>query len=254
MSRFTGPDAQRRSPRFADLADALRMPYRDGFVRVESSLWSPLMARFFFCFDWPESRKGRQSLVLMESVTIEVVSCLPGKARFGDRDRTIPTFSMLTDMAWAHLPTLTPSCKGSCTSRGPAILAVARPNLSTGLFRQVRFPFFANNIGKTLSQPERRLIRAYVKWVGDVTMFAHHPLKESGLYTDLFVPRVWTLFEAKASTARRSLREAVGHPTSGPTERTSILRRCTIGQYRDELVMMARRWASASEPARRSAG
>ena len=77
-------------------------------------------------------------------------------------------------------------------------------------FPPVRFPLFANNIGKTLSQPEKRLIKAYVKWVGDVTMFAHHPLKQTGLYTDLFIPRCWTLFEAKASMARRTLREAVG--------------------------------------------
>lgn len=77
-------------------------------------------------------------------------------------------------------------------------------------FPPVRYPLFANNIGKTLSQPERRLIRAYVKWVGDVTMFAHHPLKQTGLFTDLSVPSRWTLFEAKANTARRTLREAVG--------------------------------------------
>ncbi len=51
---------------------------------------------------------------------------------------------------------------------------------------------------------------AYVRWVGDVTMFVHHPLKETGLYTDLFVPKCWTLFEAKSSTSRRALREAVG--------------------------------------------
>jgi len=77
-------------------------------------------------------------------------------------------------------------------------------------FPSRRVPFFANNIGKTLSQPEKRLIMAYVEWIGDVTMFVHHPLKESGLYTDLFVPRCWTLFEAKSSIARGILREAVG--------------------------------------------
>ena len=85
-------------------------------------------------------------------------------------------------------------------------------------FPTVRFPLFANNIGKTLSQPEKKLIKAYVKWVGDVTMFAHHPLKQTGLYTDLFVPRCWTLFEAKASTARRTLRD--GH---GPARSSSHL-------------------------------
>jgi hypothetical protein len=72
------------------------------------------------------------------------------------------------------------------------------------------YPLFANNIGKTLSQPEMDLIRAYATWVGDVTMFVHHPLKETGLYTDLFIPRRWTLFEAKASTQRKVLRGALG--------------------------------------------
>ena len=73
-----------------------------------------------------------------------------------------------------------------------------------------RYPFFSNNIGKTLSQPERELLRAYVTWVGDVEMFAHHPLKESGLFTDLFIPRCWTLVEAKASVMREVLRGAIG--------------------------------------------
>ncbi len=73
------------------------------------------------------------------------------------------------------------------------------------------YPLFADNIGKTLSQPERCLIRAYTRWVGDDSMFGHHQaLKKSGLYTDLFIPRCWTLFEAKASMGRRTLREAIG--------------------------------------------
>ncbi len=73
-----------------------------------------------------------------------------------------------------------------------------------------RYPLFANNIGKTLSQPERELIRAYTKWIGDITAFAHHSLKETGLYTDLFIPSRWTLFEAKSSIRRTVLREAIG--------------------------------------------
>lgn len=62
----------------------------------------------------------------------------------------------------------------------------------------------------TLSQPERQLIRAYVTWVGDVDLFEHHRLKEPSLFTDLFIPRRWTLVEAKASTDRKTLRQAVG--------------------------------------------
>ena len=83
-------------------------------------------------------------------------------------------------------------------------------NSSPQPFPSRHYPLFSNNIGKALSQPERRLIRDYVSWVGDVGMFVHHPLKETGLYTDLFIPRRWTLLEAKASMARRVLREAVG--------------------------------------------
>lgn len=77
-------------------------------------------------------------------------------------------------------------------------------------FPSRQYPLFANNIGKTLSQPERELILSYVNWIGKVDLFAHHPLKHTGLYTDLFIPRCWTLFEAKASTLRRTLREAIG--------------------------------------------
>ena len=77
-------------------------------------------------------------------------------------------------------------------------------------FPSYHLPFFSNNIEKTLKQPERRLILDYVNWVGDVEMFADHPLKESGLFTDLFIPRCWTLIEAKASLQRRALRESIG--------------------------------------------
>lgn len=70
--------------------------------------------------------------------------------------------------------------------------------------------FLAKTIGTSLSQPERRLVEAYVKWVGDETLFGHRRLYGSGLYTDLFIKRCWTLIEAKASTERKALREAVG--------------------------------------------
>ena len=88
-----------------------------------------------------------------------------------------------------------------------------KPPISTGhnQFRPRLHALFANNIGQTLSQPERGLIRAYTSWIGDTSMFGHHKaLKKTGLYTDLFIPRCWTLFEAKASTGRRTLREAIG--------------------------------------------
>jgi len=79
-----------------------------------------------------------------------------------------------------------------------------------GRFPRRSYPFFSKNIDKTLRQPERRLIRAYATWVGDITMFVHHALKGTRLFTDLFIPRCWTLIEAKATTDRRVLREALG--------------------------------------------
>jgi hypothetical protein len=85
------------------------------------------------------------------------------------------------------------------------------PSLTTGKpFPARHYPFFADNVGKTLNQPERKLIQAYARWVGDFTMFVHHALKNTGLYTDLFIPRCWTLLEAKSNINRRTLREAIG--------------------------------------------
>lgn len=77
-------------------------------------------------------------------------------------------------------------------------------------FPSRHYALLAGNVSETLRQPERALIQAYSRWVGDVRMFVHHPLKESGLFTDLFIPRCWTLIEAKAATERRVLREAIG--------------------------------------------
>ena len=71
-------------------------------------------------------------------------------------------------------------------------------------------PFLADNTSMSLDQPERRLVQAYATWVGDVRMFVHHPLKETGLVTDLFIPRRWTLVEAKANLRRGTMREAIG--------------------------------------------
>lgn len=79
-----------------------------------------------------------------------------------------------------------------------------------GLAPRRRYPFFANNIGKSLSQPERALIRAYVSWVGSEEPFEHHYLPGPGLYTDLFYRPRWVLVEAKISVSREILRAAMG--------------------------------------------
>jgi hypothetical protein len=70
--------------------------------------------------------------------------------------------------------------------------------------------FFSNNIGKTLQQPERELVRDYVEWVGDAEQFEHHFLRTERLYTDLFIRRSWALVEAKENSGGRTLREAIG--------------------------------------------
>ena len=73
-----------------------------------------------------------------------------------------------------------------------------------------RYPLFANNIGKTLSQPERCLIQAYTSWVGDISRFAHHPLKESGLYTDPLYTGLLDPVRGKSVDAQEDPPEAIG--------------------------------------------
>jgi hypothetical protein len=71
-------------------------------------------------------------------------------------------------------------------------------------------PFFANNIGKSLRQPERELIQAYVDWTCTEQFVGHYHLRGPGVYTDLFLPARWTLFEAKAAIHRETIRSALG--------------------------------------------
>jgi hypothetical protein len=70
--------------------------------------------------------------------------------------------------------------------------------------------FFANNIGKTLRQPERELIESYVVWTRSKQLVGHYHLRGPGVYTDLFLPARWALFEAKAIVRREVIRSALG--------------------------------------------
>jgi hypothetical protein len=73
-----------------------------------------------------------------------------------------------------------------------------------------RYRFLANNVAKTLSQPERNLLRAYECWIGTDDFFEHRALPERGLYTDLFIRPSYTLVEAKATINRWAIRTAIG--------------------------------------------
>lgn len=72
------------------------------------------------------------------------------------------------------------------------------------------YPFFARSLGLSLSQPERKLVRDYVAWIGNEDSFGHTYLSGPKLYSDLFVRSCWALVEAKASVDRTVLRTALG--------------------------------------------
>lgn len=74
----------------------------------------------------------------------------------------------------------------------------------------LRHPLLADNVGKTLKQPERELIAAYTCWIRREESFEHHYLRGPRLYTDLFFRPRYTLFEAKSYVDRPTLRMALG--------------------------------------------
>lgn len=71
-------------------------------------------------------------------------------------------------------------------------------------------PFSGGVPGLDRDHPESRLVRRYVKWVGSPDHFPHARALPDGGYTDLFNTTRWTLFEAKASSEDRRVREAFG--------------------------------------------
>ena len=76
---------------------------------------------------------------------------------------------------------------------------------------EVRFhTVLANNVAKSLSQPERALIGRYTEWIGRSDLFGHRYLPGPRLYTDLFIRPLYALIEAKSVIDRRTLRTALG--------------------------------------------
>lgn len=71
-------------------------------------------------------------------------------------------------------------------------------------------PFGGSIPGRSHSDPEARLVREYVEWLGANDEFRHDYLRSERLYTDLFDKRYWRLIEAKLSCDRRNLRTALG--------------------------------------------
>ena len=75
----------------------------------------------------------------------------------------------------------------------------------------LRFKAFSGGVpGLDRDDPESRLVRRYVRWIGSESHFPHAQALSDGGYTDLFNTTRWTLFEAKASSDDRRIREAFG--------------------------------------------
>ena len=75
----------------------------------------------------------------------------------------------------------------------------------------MRFRAFSGGVpGLDRDHPESRLVQRYVRWIGSESHFPHAKALPDGGYTDLFNTTRWTLFEAKASSDDRRIREAFG--------------------------------------------
>ena len=92
--------------------------------------------------------------------------------------------------------------------RGGTFLEGA-PSESSG--EHPRFKAFSGGVpGLDRDDPESRLVQRYVRWIGSESHFLHAQALSDGGYTDLFNTTRWTLFEAKASSEDRRIREAFG--------------------------------------------
>lgn len=92
--------------------------------------------------------------------------------------------------------------------RGGTFLEGARSE-SSGEY--MNFKAFSGGVpGLDRDHPESRLVQRYVRWIGSESHFEHAQALSDGGYTDLFNTTRWTLFEAKASSDDRRIREAFG--------------------------------------------
>jgi hypothetical protein len=76
---------------------------------------------------------------------------------------------------------------------------------------QITFRAFSGGVpGLDRDAPESRLVQRYVRWIGSASHFPQAEALPGGGYIDLFNTTRWTLFEAKASSDDRRIREAFG--------------------------------------------
>jgi hypothetical protein len=100
----------------------------------------------------------------------------------------------------------------------PMVIGVPRPGGTVlgesppeGQHGALRFrKFFGGIPGLDRGNPEAKLVRRYVHWIGSPDHFRHAQALEHGGWTDLFNTTRWTLFEAKANCENRTIREAFG--------------------------------------------
>ncbi len=91
---------------------------------------------------------------------------------------------------------------------GGSVLPESQPEGERGF---LRFRAFSGGIpGLDRDNPEAKLVRRYVAWVGSPAHFLHAQALTHGGWTDLFNTTRWTLFEAKADCEDRTIREAFG--------------------------------------------
>ena len=64
--------------------------------------------------------------------------------------------------------------------------------------------------GLSQDDPEAKLVREYVAWMGAGARFGRNYIREAKLYVDLFDRTHWQLIEAKVSASRESIRMAIG--------------------------------------------
>ena len=91
--------------------------------------------------------------------------------------------------------------------------------------------------GKTRSDPESRLVRRFVAWLGCESEIEQHQLMPDRFKTDMFDASKWRLIEAKLGSGRKTLRSALGQlydykrfyrrkPSLGVLVATRPARRC----------------------------
>lgn len=89
-------------------------------------------------------------------------------------------------------------------SPGGPLLSDRQPEGGRG---SLKWRAFSRGIpGLNRDNPEAKLVRRYVNWVGSQDHFLHAQALEHGNWTDLFNTTRWTLYEAKANFTDRSIR------------------------------------------------